>query len=109
MIGPLFGESGIVNEGFAIAGRVLGWMLRPTFGIGLKGVVAVVQLELGARNAGDANVDVHFAPVLRPGAPLTARRLKSGHVDSQRAALRAYGAARPEHHAAETPPAVQHA
>ena len=84
---PFFGEGGIVDEGIGIAVGVLGRMFRPAFGVGLKLVVAVVQLQLGLRHGGPADVQGHFVPVAFHGPALAAIGLKAFDIDAQSPAL----------------------
>src|SRR5262249_35653891 len=103
VVTPFLHRKGIVDERIRAAGGVLGGVLRPTLRLGLKGVVAVVEGELGPRHRRLADSQLYVFVGLA-GAALAAVGPEAVRDDAQRPAGRAGAAGGAEEHGAEAPP-----
>src|SRR5947199_7900106 len=91
-----------------VAAHVLGFVPRPAFGLGLESVIAIVQIQLGAADAGRTAAEGDDRLIDFPDSPLTAVRLEALDQNSKRATGIAGRALGTKHTGAKATPAVFH-
>src|SRR5262249_46172570 len=106
MVTPLLGDERVGDEGFAVAARILGRMLRPALHFRLEGVIAVIQLELLPGHGRLADAQLNVIPIEPAATALAAIGPKSRHRHTQRLTGLATGTLRVKHGVSEAPPTL---
>src|SRR5262249_7523039 len=81
IVAPLLNGERVMNKRIGVAGGVTAGVRRPTLVVGLEGVIAVVQGELGPADGRFADAQLDGALVGLPAAPLAAVGPKARHDD----------------------------
>src|SRR5439155_5206208 len=105
VVTPFLRWKRVVQERIRVARHVTDLVHRPSFGISLISVIAIVEGKLGGRHGWRADAQLNLFIVSPAAAALAAIRPKAIRMDAQGAAGGTGLAAWSEERRAETPPA----